>query len=145
MKRSTLLLGLLLLWVSCENQSLSPVEQTLVGTWRLAEYCVSPGTGSCIMQPATAIQTQTLEFRKDGSFIERIPDRQKFWTPLVSSGEYRVLQEQSRIEFRFDASASTYPASWEFRLEPGQRQAGQRLTLLPTCFEGCTYVFEKIR
>ncbi|HEV7348864.1 hypothetical protein [Telluribacter sp.] len=138
MKKLSLLLGIVLL-ISCEADELTATEKSLVGTWRLAEFCVSPGTGECTLQPASAIQTQTLEFRKDGSFIERIPERQKFWTPVVSSGQYTVLEENSRIQFRFDVSSSTVPADWGYQL------SGKRMTLLPTCFEGCKYTYEKIK
>ncbi|WP_247236835.1 hypothetical protein [Telluribacter sp. SYSU D00476] len=138
MKKLSLLLSLILL-ISCEKEELSTAERSIVGKWQLVEYCVSPGAGECVAQMATAIYTQTVEFRKDGSFIERIPERQKFWTPIMSSGQYRVLEDKGKIEFQFDISSSRTPAAMDYQF------AGDRMTLLPVCIEGCRYTYERIR
>ncbi|WP_207504803.1 lipocalin family protein [Telluribacter humicola] len=138
MKKLSLLLSFVLL-ISCEKEELSTVERSIVGKWQLVEYCVSPGSGECNAQMATAIYTQTVEFREDGSFIEKIPERQKFWTPIMSSGQYRILEGKGKIEFQFDVSSSRTPVGVDYQL------SGNRMTLLPGCFEGCRYTYEKVR
>lgn len=135
-------LGWVLILVSllgCSKESLSPEEKTLLGTWQLAEFCVGPGDGSCPPQLATTSITQSLEFRKDGSFIEKIPQPGQFQTPIVSSGEFRI-EKEGRMYLKFD-NAGIYNKvnHWGYRL------TNDMLTILPTvCKEGCSYTYKKI-
>lgn len=137
MKKIVLLLSVLYL-LGCNEQELTPEEERILGTWQLVEYCVSPGNGNCSPQAATAVRTQTLEFRKNGSFIEKIPEPGKFQTPLVSSGEFQIVTP-GKIRFTFDDRATfTEEVQWSYEL------SGNRLTILPLCFEGCSYTYRRL-
>ncbi|MPR33246.1 lipocalin family protein [Salmonirosea aquatica] len=138
MKRIGFMLMLISL-LGCSKESLSPEEKNIVGTWQLKEFCVGPGDGSCPQQLATTSATQTLEFRKDGSFIEKIPQPGQFQTPIVSSGEFRI-EGEGRLYFKFDnAGTGNKENHWGYNL------AGDRLTILPSiCNEGCSYTYQRM-
>lgn len=123
------------------NKDLSPVEAEIIGKWQLSEFCVSPGNGSCSMQTATPTTTQVLDFRKDGSFIEKIPQPGQFQTPIRSSGEFR-LEAPDRIYFKFDTPNNLEPQTpraWGYSI------ANDLLTIQPSvCNEGCIYIYKKI-
>ncbi len=138
MKRIDFILVLATL-VGCNKESLSPEEKNIVGTWQLVEFCVGPGDGSCPPQLATTSITQTLEFRKDGSFIEKIPQPGQFQTPIVSSGEFKI-EKQGNIYLRFDnAGIYNEENQWGYTLK------NDMLTILPTvCNEGCSYSYKRI-
>ena len=138
-------LGWLLIFAylaGCSNsKELSPAEAEIIGKWQLAEFCVSPGDSSCSMQTATPATTQVLDFRKDGSFIEKIPQPGQFQTPIRSSGEYR-LEAPDRIYFQFDSVNNLEPEKpWAW----GYTITGNLLTIQPSvCNEGCIYIYKKI-
>lgn len=125
--------------VGCSKESLSPEEKNLLGTWQLVEFCVGPGDGSCPPQLATTSITQSLEFRKDGSFIENIPQPGQFQTAIVSSGEYRI-EGEGKLYLKFDnPGVFTQENHWRYSL------TAEKLTILPSvCIEGCSYSYKKI-
>lgn len=125
--------------VGCSKESLSPEEKNLLGTWQLSEFCVGPGDGSCPPQLATTSITQSLEFRKDGSFIENIPQPGQFQTAIVSSGEYRI-EGEGKLYLKFDnPGVFTQENHWGYSL------TAEKLTILPSvCNEGCSYTYKKI-
>jgi len=139
MKRIGFIL-LLATLVGCSKEvSLSPEEKNIVGTWQLAEFCVGPGDGSCPQQLATTSITQTLEFRRDGSFIEKVPQPGQFQTPIVSSGEFKI-EGGGKLYLKFD-NAGNAPTEnhWGYTL------TADRLTILPAvCNEGCSYTYKRI-
>jgi hypothetical protein len=137
MKKIALFLSVIYL-LGCSGKELTPQEEQILGTWQLTEYCVSSGAGNCTTQPATAVRTQTLEFRKDGSFIQKIPEPGKFQTPIVSSGEFQIVTP-GKIRFGFDDRATfTEEVQWSYEL------SGDRLKILPLCFEGCSYTYRRL-
>lgn len=137
MKKIVLILSMLYL-LGCSKNELTPLKKQILGTWQLAEYCISPGNGNCTPQPATVIYTQTLKFRKNGSFIEKIPEPGKFQTPIVSSGEFQIVTD-GKIKLKFDDRTTfTEEVQWGYEL------SGDSLTILPLCFEGCSYTFRRL-
>ncbi len=138
MKRIAFILVLATL-AGCSKESLSPEEKNLLGTWQLEEFCVGPGDGSCPPQLTTTVATQTLEFRKDGSFIEKIPQPGQFKTPIVSSGEFRI-EAVDRLYLKFDNAGTAQKENhWGYTL------TADRLTILPTvCKEGCSYSYKRM-
>lgn len=138
MKKILLFLVLMNVLPGCKNQELlSADEMSLLGKWNLAEFCISTGTGPCQTQFSTVSYAQTVQFQKDGSFIQSTPEPGKFQTPLVSSGQYRLL-DQNRIELHFDLSTNLESMTvWTYELR------GNRLTLYPLCIEGCYYTYQK--
>lgn len=137
MKKIAILLSVLYL-VGCTKKELTPQEEQILGTWQLVEYCISPGAGNCTPQLATAVRTQTLDFKKNGSFIEKIPEPGKFQTPIVSSGEFGIVTI-GKITFTFDDRATfSESVQWGYEL------SGNRLTILPLCFEGCSYTYRRL-
>jgi hypothetical protein len=138
MKKIALLLSVLCLVAGCTNQELTPEQERILGTWRLTEYCVSPGFGSCTPQLATATINQTLEFQKNGSLIEKRPQPGKFQSPIVSSGDYKI-ERKNRISFRFDnQSAIAGDVEWGYEL------TGNTLVIAPQCYEGCSYTYTRL-
>lgn len=129
---------LILLWAGCSSDITSGGAEIL-GKWQLYEFCVGSGDGSCPPQLATAIATQTIEFRKDGSFIEKIPQPGQFQTPVVSSGEFRI-EGEGKLYLKFDdAGVFSRENHWGYRL------TGNTLVLLPSaCNEGCSYTYRRI-
>ena len=81
MKR--LVLVLMFLWAGCSSKDITAVNVDILGKWQLTEFCVGTGDGSCPPQLATTSITQSLEFRKDGSFIEKVPQPGQFQTCLL--------------------------------------------------------------
>jgi hypothetical protein len=138
MKKAGIYIVGLLGMLACSPDKLSPEEGRIIGKWQLAEYCVGSVTGSCTPQVATAITSQTLEFKKNGSFMAKIPQPGKFQTPIVSSGEYHIAAG-GIIRFRFDAAASfTNEVEWHYTL------TDEHLTIEPQCYEGCTYTYQRL-
>lgn len=125
--------------LGCSKEALSPEEKNIVGTWQLEEFCVCPGDGSCAPQLATTRITQRLEFRKDGTFIEKIPQPGQFQTPIVSSGEFRI-EGEGRLYLKFDnAGTASKENHWGYTL------TYDRLTILPSvCNEGCSYSYKRM-
>ncbi len=137
MKKIVLFLSIVYL-IACSRKELTPQEEQILGTWQLIEYCVSPGNGNCTPQVATAVRSQTLEFKKNGSFIERIPQPGQFQTPLVGSGEFRIVSS-GEIRIKFDDKATfAQEVQW------GYEVSNNRLTIVPVCFEGCSYTYQRI-
>ncbi|TDB64117.1 LolA-like protein [Arundinibacter roseus] len=136
MKKIALVFALMSL-LGCSREEATPEERLIYGKWQLLEFCVSPGNGSCDPQQATAVRTQSLEFKKNGSFIQRIPQPGQFSTPIVSSGDFSI-KTPGRINFNFD-NKTTFKeeVSWLYEL------SDTLLTIRPQCIEGCAYTYER--
>ena len=137
MKR--LVLVLMFLWAGCSSKDVTAVNVDILGKWQLTEFCVGPGDGSCPPQVATTSITQSLEFRKDGSFIERVPQPGQFQTPIVSSGQYRA-EGEGNLYLKFDNPGIFIQENhWGYSLR------ADKLTILPSvCNEGCSYTYRRI-
>lgn len=138
MKQVGLRIGVLFFLLGCAREELTPEEVQILGKWQLKEYCIGPGSGNCTPQSATAIHSQVLDFKNNGSFTQKIPQPGKFQTPVVSSGEYRI-DTVGTIRFRFDNTATL---SGEVRW--GYVLSNNVLTLSPQCFEGCSYTYQRL-
>ncbi|GAB2781066.1 hypothetical protein GCM10027275_25810 [Rhabdobacter roseus] len=138
MKKVLLFLVLISLLPGCKKDELMSADEiSLIGKWNLTEFCVSAGAGPCETKFSTVSYAQTVQFQKDGSFIQSVPEPGKFQTPLISSGQYRLLN-QSQIELQFDQASNLESRTvWTYEL------AGKRLTLYPLCIEGCYYTYVK--
>lgn len=125
-------------FLGCGGNDLSPAEEQILGKWQLFEYCVSPGSGNCVPQTATTTNSQTLEFKRNGSFIEKKPQPGRFQTPIVSSGDYQI-KSKGKIIFRFDnQTAITGEVEW------GYEVSATELVIYPLCFEGCKYTYTRM-
>lgn len=125
--------------LGCTRKELSPAQSALLGTWRLTEFCMSPGDASCPPQAATATIAQTLEFRQDGSFLERAPQPDQFRTPIDGPGTYRI-DAPNRIAFTF-----SQPSSYQQEVVWAYSLSERLLTIRPGCREGCAYTYRKIK
>lgn len=131
---------LMLLCTGCSTKDVTAVNADILGKWQLEKFCVGIGDGSCPPQAATGGVTQTLEFRKDGTFLSKIPQPGLFQTPVVSSGEYHV-ENEGKLYFKFDnPGVFDQENLWGYRLTTG------KLTILPSvCNEGCSYTYRRIQ
>ena len=133
-------LALVLLWAGCKSKDVTALNADILGKWQLEEFCVGIGDVCCPPQTATGGVTQTLEFRKDGSFLSKIPQPGQFQTPIGSSGEYRV-ENEGKIYLKFDNPGVFVQENlWGYRL------TAEKLTILPSvCNEGCSYTYRRIQ
>lgn len=138
MKQVAIFLSIVYLLAGCSQNELTPEEERIVGTWQLSEYCISPGFGNCIPQPATAAISQTLEFRNNGSVIEKRPQPGRFQSPIVSSGDYKI-DSNGKITFRFDNQTALAG-----EVEYGYKLSANTLVITPPCYEGCSYTYTRL-
>ena len=140
MNKSSIFIVLVWLLGCSSDGDVSPQQSRLLGKWQLAEYCLSPGDGSCPLRKVSASETQVLDFRKDGTFLENRPQPGQSPSPIDNSGEYR-LDGPNTIYFKFDppiSSASYSEVKWYYELR------GNTLVLSPPCREACRYTYRRI-
>ncbi len=107
---------------NCSNE-----EFNLIGSWRLVEFCFSPGDSSCPIRVPDV--EEIIELRLDSTYIYSIGSQSSSGSYLISDNIISFLSAQENPEFgdRF--------------LNPIN---SCRLELNPFCIEECRALFEKV-
>jgi hypothetical protein len=113
--------------LGCSDPSCDDDTFSLIGTWRLVEFCVSPGTAQCPRQVPDF--NESYQFFVDGAvdFIGR---------DASCSGVYEIVE--NRINF-----TSTSDSTCLFGLVILDIIDPCTIALSPLCFETCYFRYEK--
>ena len=137
MNKAKIYAGLLVLFLSCSSDNVTPKNKTglgIVGRWRLFETTGSFGSGSfTTVIPAKPLQALTFtsqgQLSKEGNQLKDFYDR-----PF-----YRVDSSGANQQLRFLTSkqdTTGFPVRLSIRRDT--------MLILPFCFEGCSLSFVRI-
>lgn len=132
MKKSLILLGLLLTIISCDkNDDNENTDSLLIGEWQLIEVLADPGDGSGTFRSVES--DKFIKFHDDGKIISNgAICNTSIESDLVSSGTYSLADSTISSP---DCSESAIKISFELQ--------GTNLILNYPCIEPCRAKFEK--
>ncbi|HEV7349409.1 hypothetical protein [Telluribacter sp.] len=139
MKRVKIWAGILLaLFVlNCSKDELHPYKQNVIGTWRLFEYGISPGSGYFVTEISEK-PPQLLTFTKRGELIRQGTQAQMEYF-FDGYNRYRLVSKQRGISLVFSKKGKD-DSEYRYRLST----QNDTLTILPYCAEGCHFGFVRV-
>ena len=124
MKKTLFFLFVLFSTGACKKSSSSPpVNNSIVGKWKMTEYFFDYGDGNAMFKPVDPLNTPYIEFKADGSMIMTPND-------LYSANHYEVTSDSTM-------DLGVYPEKYTLRYEftPGI------LTIHGPCYTPCAQRF----
>jgi hypothetical protein len=109
---------------ACKKSSTSPpVNNSIVGKWKMTEYFFDTGDGNAAYRPVDSLNTTYIEFKADGSMIMAPKD-------LYSTDRYKITSD-STMDLGVDPEKYTL----RYELTPGM------LTIHGPCYVPCAQRF----
>lgn len=120
--------------ISCSSSEDDPKDNTLVGTWELVEYCVSPGDISCPYREADF--DQSFEFTSNGKFV-LTQERGK------TKGSYTSDSIKIHFEVEEQIGESTGWGLSNIDFMYYGFTDSNHVSISPQCFEGCDFKYDR--